>query len=172
MKLLRVSGNNKYGNFALVDDNDFIDLSQRLWHWTVSGYVSTGGYWTSKDGSKSVPYLLHRVITNAPDELVVDHRNSNRNDNRQSNLKVCTQSENSKNKFGSAQYDYKIPIKDLVVIKAWYEIAMSEEVKKMIGNKRNLFYRCHKDETEQNIEQFKLLGFTDFAIKQGVYFKD
>lgn len=46
---------------------------------------------------------LHRFVTNCPPDMVVDHINHITLDNRKQNLRVCTQSENSKNKISSGQ---------------------------------------------------------------------
>lgn len=47
---------------------------------------------------------LHRFITNCPKGMVVDHINGDTLDNRMRNLKITTQSENSKNRQDSMHY--------------------------------------------------------------------
>jgi len=39
-------------------------------------------------------FLMHRVITNAPDGMVVDHKNGDGLDNRRVNLRVVSQADN------------------------------------------------------------------------------
>jgi len=41
---------------------------------------------------------LHRIITNAPANMQVDHKNKNKLDNRRINLRVCSNSENQMNR--------------------------------------------------------------------------
>lgn len=70
---------------ALIDTK-FIDIAKE-YKWCISNnYVAH-----SCNGKTT---KLHRLVTNAPDGLVVDHINHNPLDNRLSNLRVCTQSEN------------------------------------------------------------------------------
>lgn len=58
-----------------------------FWHIDkTTGYVRTG------DNVK-----LHRLIMNCGEKLCVDHINGIRNDNRRSNLRICSQKQNSYN---------------------------------------------------------------------------
>ena len=65
-------------------------------------------YWGIKvDGVKT---YLHRVIMNAPKDLVVDHINGNTCDNRKENLRLCSNIDNTKNlrkQVGSCTSQYK-----------------------------------------------------------------
>ena len=51
---------------------------------------------------KNNKIYLHRFIMNAPDHLLVDHVNHNTLDNRKSNLRLATTSENNQNRIGAS----------------------------------------------------------------------
>lgn len=67
------------------------------WKWFVNSY----GYatiCTSVNGKKRC-VRLHRLVTLAPDGVQVDHINGNRLDNRLSNLRYASQSQNNMNAY-------------------------------------------------------------------------
>ena len=101
----------KYNNYELHDDYAVIKTSQnnsvlidlddvekcKKIRWQVD--ISTM-YVRGWDYSVSPPRkdFLHRFLLNVKDhDVVVDHINGNRLDNRKSNLRTCTQAENTRN---------------------------------------------------------------------------
>jgi len=79
------------GRETLVDADDVDFLSKFSWSWSLRGTVI--GY--AKLPGTSVG--MHRIITNCPKGLVVDHINGNSLDNRKKNLRICTNRENAQN---------------------------------------------------------------------------
>ena len=75
------------GKYTIVDDSDYELLSQWSWYYN-------GGY-----AVRGCPerILMHRVITNCPIELEVDHINMDKLDNRRINLRNVTKSVNLHN---------------------------------------------------------------------------
>jgi hypothetical protein len=79
---------------ALVDDEDYERVAARKWRLQNGPYAS----------STNRPHvLMHRFILDAPPDRQVDHRNGDKLDNRRSNLRFCTQSENTANTMLSRQ---------------------------------------------------------------------
>lgn len=79
----------KYGNEkarALIDLGDIEKVGKYRWYATEKGYVK------SQNNLR-----LHRLVMNATEDYLVDHINRNPLDNRKSNLRMCTQAENSRN---------------------------------------------------------------------------
>lgn len=94
---IKLSGKNGSGKFVLVDIDDYDYLSSFKW-FLVKGYAKRVEHYTNKEGKRTTRLIaMHRVITNAPENLVVDHRNHNKLDNRKSNLRICTCHENNLN---------------------------------------------------------------------------
>jgi hypothetical protein len=83
------------GYDVLIDDEDFDRVMLLKWSKTTKGYFHA--YVRGSGGKTPKFILLHRYILNAPDDKIVDHISGNTYDNRKSNLRLCTQTENSKN---------------------------------------------------------------------------
>ena len=86
------------GKFALVDQNDFYWLNNFDW-FTKRNRTSFYAARFNNDLPKGPTIVsMHRQIMNSPLGLVVDHRNLDGLDNRRSNLRIATYSENNCNK--------------------------------------------------------------------------
>ena len=86
-----VVGYTNKGEPFMVDNDDFEKIKEFCWHKNSSGYLSG----RDKDGER---VLLHRLIMNASKGEFVDHISHNTTDNRKSNLRICTRSQNGMNK--------------------------------------------------------------------------
>ncbi len=81
-------------DFTLVDEEDFDYLNQWRWHTDNKGYVVRR---VRRDGKKLVVYM-HREIMKTPKGMVTDHINGDVTDNRKTNLRICTDGENKRNR--------------------------------------------------------------------------
>lgn len=82
------------GKVALVDDNDFAWLSQWKWSFHSGGYA----YRLISENGRRKAVHMHRLIINAPDGMDVDHVDGDGLNNRRSNLRIATRSENLRNR--------------------------------------------------------------------------
>ena len=89
MKAIQLTG----GKVAIVDDEDFEELNRYKWHY-CEGYAIRADY----SGGKRQVIRMHRVVTSAPPNFLVDHINGEGIDNRRSNLRLCTHGENQMNR--------------------------------------------------------------------------
>lgn len=81
------------GYFAKVDDEDFESLLKYSWQAKIG----------SRKGSQPYAYnwkvgRMHRFIMNCPKDMQIDHINHNPLDNRKSNLRICTITQNLYNR--------------------------------------------------------------------------
>jgi len=96
---IELSGKHGSGKSVKVDVEDFDFLMKYKWHQGSGGYAFS-----------LCPKLqsMHRLLMKPKKNLVVDHINHDRLDNRRENLRVCTQKENMQNKTpGKRRKNYK-----------------------------------------------------------------
>ena len=78
------------------DLEDYEKIKDYCWCFNSDGYVVSK---ILKDGKRQ-KVSLHRIVTNCPINLMPDHIHGHktRHDNRKSNLRICTNRENTRNK--------------------------------------------------------------------------
>lgn len=96
------------GKVALVDDDMFDFLNQWKWY-CIKQDNNFYAVRKSGKGDKRVILRMHRVIINAKNGELVDHRNHNGLHNYRSNLRKCNHVENTRNqrKIAKASSVYK-----------------------------------------------------------------
>jgi len=101
--LLPLSGLHGNGKFAKVDSHIVKTLSMETWHFNKGGYAKS-----HKQG------LMHRYVVSLRGEnikdMIVDHINGDRLDNRGCNLRVVTSKGNAKNKHYDPVYENLIGV--------------------------------------------------------------
>ena len=144
--ILLIISKNEERYEILIDIDDYDKINQYSWCISHDGYIV--GHLENKKQVK-----LHRYIMNCPDELVVDHINHNKLDNRKSNLRVATVQENSMNqrkpKNNTSGYknirkvDNRYEISVMVNGKRYYEYALTLE--QAIKTRDEMLDRLHKE---------------------------
>ncbi len=81
------------GLVALVDDEDYIELSKYKWFASSNRYTH---YAIRHLGTLERKVIrMHRLIVKAPDGMYVDHIDGNGLNNQRSNLRLATKSQNN-----------------------------------------------------------------------------
>lgn len=82
-----------------IDDEDLERVMQHSWLLDSNGYISTT--------VKCKTIRLHRFLMNAPKGTYVDHVDRNKMNNHKSNLRFCSQQQNSFNQHRGDKYSSK-----------------------------------------------------------------
>ena len=90
MKKIQLTQN----KYALVDYEDYEKINK--YNWQVS--KNKRSYYATRKNKNKSRIIMHRILINCPENLQVDHINGNGLDNRKENLRICTTSQNAKNK--------------------------------------------------------------------------
>ena len=88
------------GKYAIIDEEDFDKVNKYKWSETKPGHRRTTYARTNiKEGGKYRTERMHRLVLGLRpyDGKIVDHINGNGLDNRKSNLRITTPSENAIN---------------------------------------------------------------------------
>jgi len=80
------------GDTFTIDREDYDKVSQYCWRIDRKGYVIAN----SRNGTNKIIWI-HRLIMDAKPDMVVDHINWNKQDNRKCNLRVATKTQNNIN---------------------------------------------------------------------------
>lgn len=86
------------GQFAIVDDEDYEALSKVKWYASKTPNTYYANRCKEKRDGKQIKVPMHRQILNAPSNLIVDHINHDGLDNRRENLRLCTHTDNMRNR--------------------------------------------------------------------------
>jgi len=92
---------------AIVDDEDYEHIVQRKWYLLKAKHTNyaTTRKWNKK--KKKIDYFyMHREMLKVPKGLLTDYIDHNGLNNQKSNLRMCSSSENNRNRraHGSSKY--------------------------------------------------------------------
>lgn len=87
------------GKIAIIDDEDYDRvIAMGKWYFHHSGYAARSEHYKKPCGKDAVIHIrMHRVLFDIPKNMLIDHINGNRLDNRKCNLRICTPSGNARN---------------------------------------------------------------------------
>jgi hypothetical protein len=99
------------GQVALVDDEDYVKISEFKWRAEKSGSIKyKDAFYASRSEHASYKHQrrvhMHRFILNPPENMQVDHIDGNGLNNQKCNLRVVTCRENLQNRHHKKTSQY------------------------------------------------------------------
>lgn len=139
---------------AIIDNEDYALISQYKWY-----FLSNGNYACTTIGGRKnkKTILMHRLIMQTPNNMYTDHINHNGLDNRRSNLRICTNSQNQGNAVG---YSKKTKFKGI-------ELLPSGKWRARIniqGKTKHLGVTCSEIEAAQLYNKAAINHYGKFAL--------
>lgn len=134
MKKIDISTKSHLNTFALVDDEDYEELSKYKWSFRPAKYTAYAVRSVKRNG-KHTMFRMHREILGlkAGDGKITDHIDCNGLNNQKSNLRTCTNAQNSMNHRGiSGTSQYKGVCWDTRKNK-WMSVIMKDDKLRFIG---------------------------------------
>jgi len=143
------------GFAALVDDEDWEQLARFKWQ------VLHGHYTHYAQRMQNTPYKrvfrMHRELLRPPTGMTVDHINGNGLDNRRSNLRLASYSQNQQNKKS------KIHSSQFKGV-SWHKKKKKWEGRIRLGRLRHLGYFASEMEAALAYDAAALESFGEFAL--------
>ena len=134
----------KYGEYEfLIDTISLEEVSEAVgkWHVHVTG---DGAFKYARSKTKKSNYkkwvYLHRVVTRAPIDKIVDHINHDTLDNRSGNLRLVTISENQQNRRGATRHNKSTGIRGV----SWHKATRKWRVQVGINGVTH-YIGCYSD---------------------------
>jgi len=147
------------GQIAIVDADDYEWLNS--FPWCAKWHILANQYRAERsirgESGKQKTIGMHRFLMMAPDGMQVDHINHNCLDNRRSNLRICTPSENCYNR--KVKSDSKTGIKGVRVDA--YGFTSSITVK---GKKKYLGYFMTAEDAHEAYKKASIDLHGEFSI--------
>jgi hypothetical protein len=158
------------GFVALVDAADYDWLSQWKWHARVkpngAAYAARAG--TGEEGKRG-SVLMHRVILGAEPPEYGDHISGDTLDNRRDNLRLCTKTQNNRNKRRSRTK--KHPFKGVFWNghkSRWFSVICVDRKRINLGSSKNDPERCARLYDAAARKYFGEFASLNFPGEEGV----